>query len=110
MASDPAEIFARVMALVEAGHKCDALDVVYNEVDEMLLKGDFGQAIAVLCASCNPEIRDRLPPSVHLSLLCITRPFGRGPLFEAREQVAHMLIDRGLSKRADARVADTIPA
>lgn len=64
-------VMTEIVELFNVGQRSDALDCLYNNLDEMLLAGEF-EEVRVFLARLERE-GDKLPESAHLSARAITK-------------------------------------
>lgn len=83
-------IATQIRARLAEGRRADAIDMVYDKADDLLLAGHFDEADALLRSLA----ADDLPSCVLMSALTVSRPY-RGSMPEAWEVVDSALRARG---------------
>lgn len=69
------EFFNKLFKLLDAGVNPDAIDFIYNTLDDLLLGKKFNPVISILVKTQKYIINEKMPLSALLSILTITRPW-----------------------------------
>ena len=69
------EFYAKLGQLLDVGLRSDALDLIFDVVEDHLLEGCLDEAREILRVALSYV--DSFPLSVFLSLLCVTRPWSK---------------------------------
>jgi hypothetical protein len=79
-------MFERIHQLLAANQRPDAIDLVYDTMDEWLLAGDFGSAREAI----RQAAEEPLPKSILMSFLIVSAPW-KGEMGEAREYLGTLV-------------------
>lgn len=102
---DAGAFLQRLKEQVAAGNRTDALDSVFDTIDDLLLAGSIERVRWILRAATQHVDGEELPTSAFLSMLTITRPW-RATLDDERTELARRLqirVDREAGADASER-------
>lgn len=94
------ELLATITRFVEAGRRTDALDLVCDRIDDLLLERAYDRVRWIIDAASQLVERDTVPLSVFLSILTITKPWSR-ILSEERGHLAERFRVRAARDRGE---------
>jgi hypothetical protein len=104
MISNAKELFDEVCRLNEMKHRADALDVIYNNLDERLLNHEFDWVRNVFEHVISNIENPKFPISGFLSILTVSHPWNH-ELLETRTKLATVLHAR-ITKEENSSYAD----
>jgi len=82
-----ARFYRNLVELMTLGWRADAIDMVYDTLDKLLLAKDFDGVADILNLAPGYCANPALPLSLFLSMLTVTRPFGETLNGRGRQQV-----------------------